>query len=456
VKSVLKAVAMQFTRKFASLPPLKHVINPNHSRIALVGCGLSGVIASHYLKRFGFLRNQHIRIFDSSPFHIFSPLLSHYVFGHRERDELESPMLSLINDFTEVEFAKVISIDATKNQLTTHLNRAFEYDVLILAPGLVPTYDHITREEAEDLDNAVICLTGVDAVPKAKRHLEFYNGGDVIFYTAGITKVKDPIAALNTALLFQAKMSKLLKKSGGKLIYMTEDTKLSPFPACDAALTALLKERNFEVITGAKLQKVDGIARNLRVTAGKDVDSHTEYQFELMFLEQEAAISDVFRDFAGGGKTRARLNVDMETLQHVKYENVFGVGHATPTPTLHSLEGIYAQSLVLAANIGISFTEQIDSVAKIHKNQKIKYDGYTRFPLWIGSNRVQSMEFDAKALQNIMKPSLKEYLMETVTIPKAYYSWLSSGWWYGRRQGSRRPDFMKCFDDAGTAASQAK
>ena len=82
---------------------------------------------------------------------------------------------------------------------------------------------------------------------------------------------------------------------------------------------------------------------------------------------------------AGLADNNGLLNVNPRTLQHVKYDNIFGLGDVTNVPTTKTFYSGVAQVHVLRNNIerrlnGLSLNAQ--------------YDGYTEAPLYLDQENI--------------------------------------------------------------------
>lgn len=96
------------------------------------------------------------------------------------------------------------------------------------------------------------------------------------------------------------------------------------------------------------------------------------------------------------------LDVNIETLQHVNYQNIFGLGDAAGLPTAKTGAAIRKQAPIVVANI-----------LKLMEAKSItdmKYNGYSSCPLVTGYGKMVLAEFDYK--NNFLPdPQLKKMLV---------------------------------------------
>ena len=78
------------------------------------------------------------------------------------------------------------------------------------------------------------------------------------------------------------------------------------------------------------------------------------------------------------------LDVDINTLQHKQYANVFGLGDVANLPTSKTAAAIFSQTPVLVNNI-LHELGQADRQAS--------YDGYAACPVFVGDEKLMLCEF---------------------------------------------------------------
>ncbi|HKL40655.1 MAG TPA: FAD/NAD(P)-binding oxidoreductase, partial [Cryomorphaceae bacterium] len=85
------------------------------------------------------------------------------------------------------------------------------------------------------------------------------------------------------------------------------------------------------------------------------------------------------------GPNKGWLDVDVNTLQHNEYPNVFGLGDSAALPTAKTGAAIRKQAPVVVGNL-IHIMEQ-------DGKQKEKYEGYSSCPLVTGYGKMVLAEF---------------------------------------------------------------
>lgn len=78
------------------------------------------------------------------------------------------------------------------------------------------------------------------------------------------------------------------------------------------------------------------------------------------------------------------LDVNISTLQHNKYSNIFGLGDVNNLPTSKSAAAIFSQAPVVVNNI-------LKEMGLIE--QTATYDGYAACPVFVGNQELVLCEF---------------------------------------------------------------
>lgn len=78
------------------------------------------------------------------------------------------------------------------------------------------------------------------------------------------------------------------------------------------------------------------------------------------------------------------LDVNINTLQHNKYKNIFGLGDVCNLPTAKTAAAIFSQAPVVVNNL----------LVEMGKSAKVgHYSGYSSCPLFVGDGKLMLIEF---------------------------------------------------------------
>lgn len=92
---------------------------------------------------------------------------------------------------------------------------------------------------------------------------------------------------------------------------------------------------------------------------------------------------------SGLGDATGFLDVDKNTLRHVKYDNIFGLGDILNVPTTKSWWGGFNQLSILRHNL----ERKLKGLS-----QNVQYDGYSKSPFMLNSGELAWLEhkYDSK------------------------------------------------------------
>jgi sulfide:quinone oxidoreductase len=118
------------------------------------------------------------------------------------------------------------------------------------------------------------------------------------------------------------------------------------------------------------------------------------------------------------------VEVNKETLQHVRYPNIFSLGDASSLPTSKTGAAIRKQAPVVVKNLLATMQG---------KTPVERYDGYTSCPLVTGYGRLILAEFDyeGKPQETFPFDQARErysmYLLKAYVLPALYWHGMMKG-----------------------------
>lgn len=121
------------------------------------------------------------------------------------------------------------------------------------------------------------------------------------------------------------------------------------------------------------------------------------------------------------------LEVDQHTLQHTRYDNIWGLGDCTNTPNAKTAAAARAQAPIVAMNV----------IAALGLGaQKARYNGYGSCPLTVERGKIVLAEFGyggkiipslPTALLNGKRPTRAAWLLKAVMLPWIYWNAMLKG-----------------------------
>ena len=183
-----------------------------------------------------------------------------------------------------------------------------------------------------------------------------------------------------------------------------------------ASLAGANIANSIETYEASGFKKFVGFGEN-----NKDIETWVE--FDMIHVTPPQSAPDFIKNSplanAGGW-----VDVDKNTLQHVKYANIFSLGDASGLPTSKTGAAIRKQAPVVVANL-LSLIESQSFGAS--------YTGYTSCPLLTGYGKLVLAEFDYnnQPMETFPFDQSKErwsmYMLKKEILPRMYWGQILTG-----------------------------
>jgi sulfide:quinone oxidoreductase len=315
---------------------------------------------------------------------------------------------------------EVKAFDPQNNKLSTQSGQEVTYDFLIVATGVQTNYEQI-----EGLTADMIGKNGISSVYLSDLALGTAQGGEIthtwfndvreasktskprVLCTQPSTPIKCGGAPQKMLYLCDDYLRK--EKLTAEFTFATAGDKLFALPEIDEALhKAQERYGNITNKFGHDLMRIDPIAKTAtfhhryEVQGEYDkelkeydmIDKEEEVTLEYDFLHVTppmSAVDAVANSLLAWQKGTAAgwLEVDRETMQHRRYQNVFGIGDTCGIPMGKTGGSAHHQAPVVVANL-----------VSVMNSQKpmAKYDGYTVCPLKTAYGEIIMAEFNYDGL----------------------------------------------------------
>ena len=318
---------------------------------------------------------------------------------------------------------KAVEFDPDNNTVTTDKGTKVSYDVLVVAAGLKLNYAGIKGlEEVGELystDNnsaAVAAMTakGVSSIytgdgsvatwKNMQKFIADAKGGKKVkgVFTHPNTPIKCGGAPKKIMYLTHARLEEAGARANADLHFYPNGGGMFGIKNYHNAIVKQFEARNMKYSYKHLLKEIKpgGIAvfdnhsktekvydEDLEEHVEKKIHQDVEVEFDFIHVTPPMKAPDeIGKSPIGSGK--GWLPVNKETLQHVKYPNVFGLGDIAAVPMGKTGGSARKQYKVVCANV-ISYLEKGSIPAS-----NPKYDGYTVCPLITSIGTVMLAEFN--------------------------------------------------------------
>ena len=370
-----------------------------HYNVVVIGAGTGGIMTAAQIKNQK--RDASIAIIDPAETHYYQPAWTLVGAGAYDYNKTGRPMSSVIPKGCDWVKDAVTTIDADNSKVNTANSGELSYDILVAAPGIQIDVDGIPGLK-EGLEAGVVCSNYTD--PKKTWELvQKFKGGNAVF-TQPTTPIKCGGAPQKIMYLADDHWAKTGVKSDTNVIFATPGSVIFGVPDFAKTLTKVLQRKNIHFKPFYAISKIDVANKEVHfnnakpgendcvVNEGNGLSERTEgdsayvIPFDLLHLAPPQSAPDFIKNSPlSNGTPGGWIDVDINTLQHNKYSNVFAVGDAAALPTAKTGAAIRKQAPVVAGNV----------VAMLNSNKitDAQYEGYSSCPLVTGYGKMVLAEF---------------------------------------------------------------
>jgi len=395
-----------------------------HFRLVVVGAGAGGcALTNKFANKLG---KGQVAVIDPATTHYYQPLWTLVGGGLKSFSESGRPMESLLPASASWIREGVSSFSPSENSLVVEGGDKITYDYLVVALGIKLRYEKIKGlPEAFETPGVGSNYSPLYVEKTAKAIKEFKSGGDAVF-TFPASPVK--CAGAPQKIMYIAEETFRLSGRSANIQYYSALPVIFGVKKYADALWEVVRGRNINVNLRHNLIEVRPDS-NEAIFENLDTNEKVVQHYDLLHVTPPMSTPAPLNTNKQLADAAGFLEVNKETLQHVRYPNIFGIGDCTSVPTAKTAAAVAAQVGILRRNLGAAL-EGKEVVAK--------YDGYTSCPLVTGQKSCILAEFDMQAppqpLETFPFNQAKErwsmYQLKANILPTMYWIGMK-GWWEG-------------------------
>ena len=383
-----------------------------HHQVLIIGGGTAGImVASQMLES---NPKMDIGLFEPAKTHYYQPAWTLVGANTYDFDKTGRPMSSVMPKGVNWIKEFVGGFDPKNNKVTTTDGNEFTYDYLVVAPGLRMAPE-LVEGLTEAMDKGVICSNYTN--PKHTWEvLKNFKGGAALF-TQPTTPIKCGGAPQKIMYLAEDHFVKSGVRKKTNVVFATAGSVIFGVKPIAETLMKVIDRKDINLRFHHKLVAVDGekqiawyeLAKDVTAggcvvmsgeNEGLSIDESIQYNYKDVKVTKEGNRFGIHFDMMHLAPPQAApkfiadselsndagwLTVDDKTMQHTKFDNVFGLGDVAQLPTAKTGAAIRKQVPVVVENI----LHLIKDNALANK----EYDGYSSCPLVTGYGKMVLAEF---------------------------------------------------------------
>jgi len=394
-------------------------------KIIIVGGGNAGLsVAAQLLKKDKSLQ---ISIIDPSAKHYYQPAWTLVGAGIFDINKTVRSQADYIPKGTTWIKDAVATFLPDENKVVCTSGISYEYDAMIVCPGIQIDWNKIKGLKETLGKNEVSCNYSFDHAPYTWEMIKNFKGGTAVF-TNPVSPVKcggAPHKIMYLACDYWRKQGILDKcnvhyLSGASVIFGVKEYA--------ATLTELVKHDNIKVHFGVNVNEIEGASKTVFYDEkdAQGVAVRKEMKFDICHSVPPQSAPDFIKNspLTDANNPYGYVEVNKNTLQHSRYDNVFALGDCTNAPCSKTGAAIRKQAPVVVQNV-LAFLS--------HKPLAGDYTGYSACPIPTQYGKLMLAEFDYTNTPTMTfpfdqaKPRWTMWILKTKILPWLYWNKILKG-----------------------------
>ena len=396
-----------------------------HHQILIVGGGAAGITVAARLRKVEHEVPLDIAIIDPAETHHYQPaftLIGAGVYALENTRRKEADLIP--EDVTWIKNA-VASFAPDTNTLTLADGTAISYDYLVVCPGLQLNWAAV-KGLKEYVGRYGVCSNyAPHTVEYTFEILKNLKPGAKALFTQPPAPIKCPGAPQKAVYLAADYLTKSGIRDHCEVRFLTATPTIFGVPFYAKELVKVAARQKIPVSYNHNLVEIDARKKKaiFGVTAGEQQGQMVTLDFDMLHVTPPQSAPDFVKASPLANAT-GFVDVHANSLQHLKYKNVFSLGDAASTTNSKTAAAVRKQAPVVVRNL-----------LHLIKGGAIEeaYDGYASCPLTTAYGKVLMAEFiyGGKPTPTLpLDPAKERYInwwIKTTFLPNLYWDYMLKG-----------------------------
>jgi sulfide:quinone oxidoreductase len=321
----------------------------------------------------------------------------------------------------------VVSFLPDENKVVCSSGKSYEYDAMIVCPGIQLDWGKIKGFKETLGKNEVSCNYSFDLAPYTWELIKNFKGGTAIF-TNPVSPVKcggAPHKIMYLACDYWRKQGILDKCN---VHYLSGASVIFGIKEYADTLSEVVKKDNIKAHFGVNVVEIDGNIKTVfyEEKNPEGIPVKKEMKFDICHAVPPQSAPDFLKDspLSDPKNPYGYVEVNMNTLQHSRYDNIFALGDCTNAPCSKTGAAIRKQAPVVVQNV-------LALLAK--KPMAGDYTGYSACPIPTQYGKLMLAEFDYSNKPTMTfpfdqaKPRWSMWILKTKLLPWLYWNKILKG-----------------------------
>ena len=392
-------------------------------QVLIVGGGTAGLTVASQLREQD--DAPEVAVIEPADTHYYQPLWTLVGGGVFPKEESARPMGDVMpKGVTWIQDAAA-SFDPENNTVTTKGGATYGYDHLVMAAGIQINWDAIPglAESLGQPDTGVVSNYSYETCEATWKAIQQFPKGGTALFTEPTMGVKCGGAPQKIMYLADEAFRRQGVREGSRIAFMKAKGALFSSKPYEETLYKVVERKGIEVHLMTELIE---IRPGEKQAVFRILDSGEEMtvQYDLLHVTPPMGPPDVVAN-SPLASDEGWVDVNRETLQHTRYENVFGIGDNSSLPTSKTGAAVRKQAPVLVDHLmaQVRHTPPVNGV----------YNGYTSCPLVTGYGKLVLAEFDYNKEPDESFPfdqtqeRYSMYALKAYGLPRMYWHGMLKG-----------------------------
>ena len=391
-----------------------------HHQIVIVGGGTAGITVAAQLTRSWFHRRD-VAVIEPSDKHYYQPLWTLVGAGLAKKESTEHTEASVIPRGVSWIRDAVAEFLPDQNTIRTRDGKTVTYDWLIVGAGLQINWDKIPGLKESIGKNGVCSNYSYATVDSTWEAIRNFRGGNAVF-TNPSGAVKCGGAPQKIMYLADDRFREAAVRDKTKIIYASALPNIFAIEPYKATLERVVARKQIDCrfrheLIAVRSESKEADFKNL------ETQETVTIPYDLLHVTPPMGPPSFIANSPIADKS-GWVDVDKETLRHIRFGNVFALGDCSNLPTSKTGAAIRKQAPVVVRNVLAAMQGQ---------PLPAKYDGYTSCPLVTGIGKLVLAEFNYKKEPDETFPVDQSKERWSMWILKRYL--LPLFYWHGMLKG---------------------
>lgn len=393
-----------------------------HHNVVIVGGGNAGISLAGRLRRYGI---SGIAVVEPSADHLYQPLFSHIAGGTAEAGMACRPQSSVIPKGVTWIQERATEVSPETNTMVLASGQRISYSQVVLCPGIKKDWKAVPGLAAAMDSPYGASNYEFSLAPKAWTLLRELRAGTVVF-----TQPAGPATCAGAAQKPMYLACDYWRQQGTlqdiRVVMVVPTPTVFGMPLIDQELNRKIAEYGIELRCNSELVDVDAEGRTVVIRNSAN-GTKESLAYDVLHAVPPQSAPDWLKTPGLSSVRDGFVDVDAQTLRHVRYANVWALGDAASTRNSKSGAALRKQALVLAKNV--------QAVLKGKSSLPQRYNSYSGCPFTVSRSTVVFSEFDdtyrpkptIPFWKNLAKERHSTWVLERHILPWVYWNLILKG-----------------------------